>query len=258
MRLTGRSILLTRPADRGGTLVTLLQSLGARVQRLPLLRIEPCGVDAVLRAELDAWRAARIWVFTSVYAARRTGALDAGPWPPQLAIGTATALALQALNRGEVRLPASSGQTSEALLADPVWDGIDGQRVLLCAGEGGRDAIAPTLLARGARVHKLALYRRVAEQHEGHILRTAMIDNDTVLCSSAEALRHLDKLIPQDLRRTARSRLLVVPSTRVLELARDLGYSDIRVPARFDDAGWAECLAPAPQVAGGHPASRRP
>ena len=53
-------------------------------------------------------------------------------------------------------------QRSEGLLKMPEFASLRGKRVLLVAGEGGRDLLADTLAQRGATVTDYRCYRRVA------------------------------------------------------------------------------------------------
>jgi uroporphyrinogen-III synthase len=84
-------------------------------------------------------------------------------WPAALrsaAVGPGSA---RELERHGVRgaLVARSGADSEALLALPEMASLSGKRVLIFRGEGGRELLADTLKARGARVEYAECYRRV-------------------------------------------------------------------------------------------------
>lgn len=241
--LDGRRILLTRPAGRADGLAALLRRHGADVGNLPLQAIEAAGDDASHARLLQEHRDAAAWVFTSIHAVERAARLDPDPWPPQFAIGAATGRALQALRRGAVHWP-EHGQTSEDLLAHPAWPEVSGRIVLLCTGEGGRGFLDTELRRRGATVTRADLYRRRPVSHDAAAVRGALAGTDTLVCTSGEGLQHLERLLPPG----PRPALLVVPSARVLELARPLGYAEIRVPQRFDDAGWIECLATPPRT----------
>ena len=110
------------------------------------------------------------------------------------------------------------------------------------AGQGGRDLLATGLRARGAKAERLELYRRVAVDHSAEAVRAALDGCDAVVCTSGESLERLCALLPGDLAPTVRARLLVVPSPRVLELARRLGFEEVRAPQRTSDESLVECL----------------
>ena len=246
--LQGLRVLLTRPQGRGETLATLLEAQGAEVQRLPLQRIEPVGDAAEQCDILDRWRDAFGWIFTSTNAANTAAALNTGPWPPQYAIGPATAAALRRLDRGPVHLP-PRGHTSEDLLAHPDWAAANGGKVLICTGEGGRMHLQDSLRKRGVEVRRLVLYRRSPLSHEPAVVADAVQGSDAIVCTSAEGLQALHEQTETTLHPVLHRRLLVVPSARVLELARRLGFTEVRIPSELSDSAWAESLAhPEPRV----------
>lgn len=239
--LRGRHILLTRPAGRGRSLSDAIVACGGEVIELPLQTVETAGDPARHAAALRAHRHDLGWIFTSVNAVDAAAGLDPGPWPAQYAIGPATAAALRALQRGEVHLPAR-GHTSEDLLQHPHWAQLSGQSLLLCTGRGGRTLLQEQLLARGAQVERLDLYHRVELHPPPASAASAIQTADTVICTSAEGLHALYRLVPPPLRTVLLARVLVVPSARVLELGASLGFAEVRVPRRLDDAAWIECL----------------
>ena len=70
MRLTGKRVLVTRPAARARGLVVRLEALGARVDTRPTLSIEP-PADAAAARRAAAESARYDWVvLTSVNGAR--------------------------------------------------------------------------------------------------------------------------------------------------------------------------------------------
>ncbi len=78
------------------------------------------------------------------------------------ATGAALAKLMAELSRSEaanVQMPADP--RSEGLLREPGLQTVEGACVLLVAGEGGRELIAETLRARGARVTSWLVYRRI-------------------------------------------------------------------------------------------------
>jgi len=240
---TGLRVLVTRPAAQSGPIVQLLNERGMVPLRFPLFETVPCGDEAAHRARLEAARTWDGWIFTSVNAAHRATALTPGDrsWPALYAIGDATARALEEAGRGSVLCP-GRGSTSEDLLALPALHDVAERRLLVCTGEGGRDAIVPELRRRGASVDRLDLYRRIAVEHpEGHV-RDLAGRCDAVICTSAEGLARLHALVPSDLHAQLVSRLLVVPSQRVLELARHLGFTEVRTPLKTSDEALVDCL----------------
>lgn len=243
MNVAGLRVLVTRPAAQSGPMERRLRSLGMEPLSLPLFEIVSSGDDEAHRARLADAQHWDGWIFTSVNAARRTLELASRipSWPPRYAIGGATAFLLTECGHAPVQLPAQ-GNTSEDLLALPALRHVSGLRFLVCTGEGGRDAIAPELRSRGAHVERLDLYRRVAVEHPASAVREAAERCEAVICTSGEGLARLHRLLPDDLRSHLTRRLLVVPSQRVLELARHLGFTEVRAPVKTSDEALVDCL----------------
>ncbi|MGQ0501936.1 MAG: uroporphyrinogen-III synthase [Panacagrimonas sp.] len=240
--LAGRRILITRPQGQNSALAKLLRERGAQPVELPLFAIEPHGSTAANAAVLNAARDWTGWLFTSANAVRAAAGLDPGSWAPGWAIGAATARELGALGHPPTTAP-EGDHTSEALLAHPALQQLDGTRFLLCTGVGGRDLIETTLRARGAQVQRLDLYRRVPVDHAPDQGRAAVAVVDAIVCTSGEGVQRLYALTPADLRPQLLSRVLVVPSVRVVELARRQGFADAHAAPRASDEDWVNTLA---------------
>lgn len=239
--LQGLCVLVTRPADQSEALCRLLEAQGAQVARLPLQAIESARQPAVAARALQAGRDADAWIFTSANAVRFARQLDAGVWPQCIAVGPATAAALVQIGVAVER--PEEVHTSEGVLALPALQEVRNRTVLLVTGENGRDAIESGLQARGARVLRVEVYRRVALPHTGDAVAQALHGVHAVIVTSGEALRRLVDLMPGaagvDLMRLR----LVVPSRRVLEQALELGFTTAPlVPGQITDAGYVHCL----------------
>lgn len=243
MNAAGLRVLVTRPAAQSGSIERRLKDRGMQPLSLPLFEIVACGDDDAHRARLGEARTWDGWIFTSVNAAHRAIVLgrEVGAWPDLYAIGEATARVLAEAGRAPVRLPVH-GSTSEDLLALPGLRDVSNRRLLVCTGEGGRDALVPELRRRGASVDRLDLYRRVAVEHPEARVRDLAGRCDAVICTSGEGLARLHTLMPEDLRSRLARRLLVVPSQRVLELARHLGFTEVRTPLKTSDEALVDCL----------------
>lgn len=227
--LAGLRVLVTRPAHQAAGLVIQLEDLGAKVATLPLLAIAPPqDVDAArfaLRANADA----DFWLFTSANAVDGAMALHAGALPEQLfGLGQGT---VRALARHGHRALAPEGGTSEDLLLWPELVALDGKRVLIVTGEGGRNVLADTLTARGARVEVARCYRRQRVLHVVAAVNAALRASDVVVLTSGEALSALLALT------TSCTLPLLLPSQRVAQAARAAGCTGpILLPAAISDA----------------------
>jgi uroporphyrinogen-III synthase len=161
--LRGTTVVLTRPAGSGRTLARRLRALGALVIALPSARLgaSPDHPDAV-RAGLARAARAHVVVYSSPAAVRF--AFQACPnWRPRagaacLAPGGTTRAALA--RHGVVARSPDARLDSEGLLALPELGNVAGRTVALVGAPGGRELLATTLAARGARVQRVDVYRR--------------------------------------------------------------------------------------------------
>ena len=219
--LDGLRVLVARPAEQAEPLCRLLERHGATVVQLPMQAIEPIRQSAAAAAQLQQQRDALAWIFTSVNAVRYARALDAGVWPPCIAIGPATASALTQAGIEDVSVP--DGQhDSEAVLALERLLDVQGRRIVVVTGEGGRNALEQELTARGAQVSRVEVYRRVALPHTAEALAGAVSSVDAAVFTNGESLRLMFTRIADEARLRLLDLQLVVPSRRVVEQALEL------------------------------------
>lgn len=239
--LAGVRVLVTRPALQADNLCRMLAARGAEVVRLPLQSMEPARAPALALRQLQASRDFDLWIFTSANAVRFAAQLDAGVWPTRLAgVGAATTTALQAAGR-EALAPAETF-SSEGLLASPLVEDVAGQRILIVTGSNSLPLLKDELGARGAQVEVAEVYRRVKLPHPPEVVQAALRGTGAILLTSYEALEHLVELTPEPTRGSLVRKQLVVPSQRVVEKARALGFAEPLVPALVADAAFVRCL----------------
>lgn len=246
--LSGRRVLICRPEPEASRLATAFREQGADARVLPLLVREPLPETPEQRSILMDLDHFGHVITVSPYAAERL--LDCiDHWWPQRPVGirwyavgrgTAQVLTQQGLR---VCCPAS-GWTSEALLALPSLQRMEGESVLLARGEQGRELIRKTLEARGARVTVLPLYRRYCPPYSAATLDELLgrFRPEAVVVLSGETLNNL-------VAQCARSghnlydRLLIVPAQRVAESARQAGFRYICVPPGLSDPDIVTAVA---------------
>jgi uroporphyrinogen-III synthase len=241
--LAGLGVLVTRPAEQAGPLVHLLEGAGARVLQLPALVIAP-GVDPQQAAGVLAHlRELNLAIFVSANAVRHGMPLIQGhgglpPHVPIAAVGEATARGLHAAGIAEVITPAPR-YDSEALLALPALRAVAGARVLIVCGAGGRELLAETLRARGARVERLECYRRIPPQVDPQPVIDAWQRGaiDIVSVTSVEALRNLHALLGPNGRACLLRTPLVVVSARMAQAARELAVREPVIVSRAASDG---------------------
>ncbi|PPD11395.1 uroporphyrinogen-III synthase [Methylophilus sp.] len=194
--LAGRTIAVTRPLEQATKLTAAIKAAGGSVISFPLLDIK--GLES-----LDDFHAAVTplsqfdWaVFISSNAVQHgMPLLQQAGIPAQLkfaAIGPTTAASLQGFGIAEILTPLERFD-SEALLALPALQQMQGQRVLIVRGVGGREVLAETLKQRGADVVFGECYRRVNPQSSAQVLAQAYDAGKLqgIVVTSSEALRFL-------------------------------------------------------------------
>ncbi|MCH8551632.1 MAG: uroporphyrinogen-III synthase [Natronospirillum sp.] len=226
-------ILLTKPAEQAERWQQALQKAGWQATTWPLLALEDLPETAVQRAvwlDLDQFQGV---IMISPRAAEICArAIDTWwPQPPVgvhfLGSGSGTALAFQALCPALTLHIPDRGNRAEDMLALPETQTVSGERWLIVAGEGGRTLLEDTLTERGARVTRLAVYRRQAlslpaAAHE--LLKTMAGEKGIVQVSSMLALESLTSQVALVTKQKVR---LLLSSPRLASRARELGWMHI-------------------------------
>lgn len=249
--LSGRRILVTRPAEDADGLAQLVREAGGIALCVPTLEIQPLVDLSALHAVADRLDDCRFAIFVSRNAVRHAlPALQARrgtrPWPAALqlaSVGSGTRRALEAAGLGSVISPAGSAD-SEALLALPELQAVRGTHIALFRGEGGRTLLADTLAARGAAVWQAASYRRARPDHAGRLAAAwAEAPVDALAVSSAEGLANLVDLLGGNAVERLRRSTLFVSHARVAQAAARLGLDNVRVGGPGDEEMAAAMVA---------------
>ncbi|MEX0740034.1 MAG: uroporphyrinogen-III synthase [Pseudohongiella sp.] len=250
-RLGGLNVLLTRPQLQSAGLVAAISAQGGRVCELPLIEIaavtdrDACEVIKNRILSLDQYHAA---IFISTNAAR-IGLEWIDAWWPQLptglsayAVGPGTARALLVMDWPV--LYSDKGVTSEHLLALPGLQDINGRRIALFRGVGGRELIAETLRSRGATVDYLELYHRHTPDYGSdmvlNMIRREQIN--VIVITSAQILDVLLHALHNDTSAIA-SIPVLVPSERIRQYALSVGLTRVSNAGAADDETVLEALA---------------
>jgi len=246
--LEGLGVLVTRPEPQAGPLARRLADLGARVYLLPAVELVPRSDLPALRAALGPVDRFHWVVYVSANAVRYGVTLLDGRRDVRVAaVGPATAAALNHAGH-RVSLVPAGGYDSEALLASPEFGHVQGQRILIVRGNGGRELLAETLGARGAEVAYADVYaRRCARPIPGAVAAVeadwAQGAIDVVTATSAELLRCLYEILTPAGRALLARTTLVVGGRRIAAAARQIGAEGrLLVATRPDDAGLVDAL----------------
>ncbi|HXU94593.1 MAG TPA: uroporphyrinogen-III synthase [Gallionella sp.] len=247
--LAGLKIAVTRPRDQAAQLARRIAQAGGEPLLFPLLEIEAAEVTPALREQLFLVAQADLAIFISPNAVQYgMAAVHAvGATVSQelkiAAVGQGSAKALR--ERGLVNVIAPTERfDSEGLLALPELQDVDGWRVMVFRGNGGRELLGDTLAARGASVEYIECYRRSKPLQDGASLVAAAPDAITV--TSSEALGYLWQMLDEQARVALRGTPLFVPHARIAELAHQQGWQQVLSTAAGDDGllaglvAWAE------------------
>jgi len=234
--LKGLRVLNTRPWQQGNSLTQSIQAAGGVCLELPALCIEPTTIDW-LKHMPDLTRVNQA-IFISTNAVHfyfDTLEQQRITWPQTIdviAIGKASALALAEYDIKISQLPTAAD--SENLLLLETLQQVKDKIVLLIKGEGGRPIIADTLLARGALLTSLSVYRRGLPEIPATYINSIWQDDqvDIILFTSQQAMHNLFILFGDALPWLC-SKPCVVISKRLAEEASSLGMQTVLI-SRYD------------------------
>ena len=247
--LNGARVLVTRPAHQAENLSRLIGERGGVAVRFPTLEIveldDFSAIESTL-AQVDKYQ----WlVFISANAVTMYGYYSDSDKIKEFksvriaAIGKATAQALVLAGLPVDLLP-EAGYNSEALLAMPQMQQMNGQRCLIVRGEGGRDELAVTLRSRGANVDYLDVYKRTipAIDTAQVSLLIAQDKLDVITITSGEALQNLLIMLEEKNHQRLFEVSLVVVSNRIRQIAADIGFKRIAVTHDPSDVAILETV----------------
>lgn len=219
---------MTRPEHQAGRLCRLLGSYGAVAIRLPAIAIKSLGTPFELRQRLGEHAHFDLVIFTSANAVRfGVALLHRGSRSTLAAIGRATARALNEAGYGVTAIPAE-GSDSENLLFHPALAQLDGGRVLIVKGVGGRRFLQDQLASRGAQVVVAEVYARERARHSGEVIeqiaaQLAADEIQIITATSAEIAAGLIEMATPALRREFDRVHWLVPGERVADALRERG-----------------------------------
>ncbi len=249
-KLSGVRVLTTRPADQATDFIAAMQAAGGEAISFPTLQITamptPSPVDAVLDelAEFD------LAIFISANAAQfgleRIEARGE-TWPNKLhvaSVGLATKRELE--HRGlTVDLIPETRFDSEGLLELPELQAVDGVRIVIFRGVGGRETLANTLRKRGAEVEYAECYTRTKPEADFAPIQK-LLDTDQLhaaIVTSADGLDNLIELAGSKGTAALRQRWLITPSERAQKHALELGFRNVAIAQPPSDAQVLATLA---------------
>lgn len=222
--------MVTRPREQAAGLAALVEAAGARALLYPAIEIEDLADPVPALKVLKNLEQLDLAVFVSPIAVRKSFELmkTAGAtWPIGLRAAAVGQGSRDELERYGVRgaLAPASGADSEALLAIPALAAVEGKRVAIFRGEGGRELLGDTLAGRGAKVEYAACYRRTRPRLDVGPLLSAWAQGavHAVTVSSTTGLGNFAGMLGAPGRAHLAGTPVFVPHSRVAEQARRLG-----------------------------------
>jgi uroporphyrinogen-III synthase len=246
--LSGVTVVVTRPAHQADNLCQLIEAAGGQVLRFPVIDIQPTADSRTCHAQLQRLAEFDLAIFISANAVdvtleQLTLTLQQ-TWPSDLpiaSVGKATAHSL--VSKGlQVTHIAPEPYNSEALLSMPELQNLDGKRIVIIRGEGGREYLRDRLMQRGAEVEYVECYRRAVATADTQQLYAAWektkISNMPIVVTSNQGLKNLLAMIDEEHQPILLASTLMLISERTARLSRELTFSQTPViaAAANDDA----------------------
>lgn len=269
-------VIITRPQAQAATWAEQLTAQDFYPQHFCLLEIRPLVEPELERAiqnrimDFDLYHKA---IFVSQNAVHYAMEWIDRYWPQMpmgvefYAVGATTAqmLASHAVHVEDLAQTQSGGMTSEHLLQAPGLQDVEGQRIIIFRGQGGRGHMGDVLQSRGARVDYCELYKRCIPDNAIVEWQSLLQDQATwknyhnvIALHSGESLEHLlqilvlsgDQQVKEQLRQQLFDATLLVPSERIRDLANTEGFKHILVASNATDTAMTQALVSARSNAG--------
>jgi uroporphyrinogen-III synthase len=250
--LARRRVVVTRPAAQSGHMAALIRAAGGEPLLFPALEILDAADLQPLLALIGRLDAFDLAIFISANAVDK--ALDLvharRAWPAGLRVATVGRGSERALQRRGFAAVIAPGERfdSDALLDLPQLKDVEGKRVVIFRGDGGRELLGDTLRTRGAAVEYAECYRRGRPETDVAPLLAlaARRELDAFTVTSSEGLANLYDMLGEAGRQWLRQTPLFAPHERIAAAARALGVQTVVLTGPGDEglvAGLAAFFA---------------
>ncbi len=246
--LAGRTIVVTRPAEQAQHMAELIRAQGGKPLLFPVLEIVDINDLKPLNDIIDRLEQFNWAIFISPNAVRKAINLIRArrSLPDTLklaAIGRGSTRELRDLGITDVVAPTTRFD-SENLLALPQFADIQGQKIVIFRGDGGREFLGDTLIERGALIEYAECYRRARPDASSAVLLRHWARNElsAITVTSVEGLHNLYDMVGKLARQWLMTTPLFVPHERIAEAARSMGLESVHVTPQGDE-GMVESMA---------------
>jgi uroporphyrinogen-III synthase len=237
--LANIGVAITRPLEQAQTLTQLIQDAGGTVISFPLIAISALNDYSQFNRVIADIQHYDWLIFISSNAVENgMPRLFKQGLPQHLrfaAIGPVTAQKLAEFGIEETLIPQGKFD-SESLLSLPEMHAMQGKKVMIVRGVGGREVLAETLKARGAEVSFAECYQRINPQHNCEVLAQAYANKQlhSIVVTSSEAMRYLLDLAGNSV--WLKQVTLCVNHARIAELPLSMGFKTVIAEAPGDAA----------------------
>lgn len=247
--LSGRHVVITRPAQQADTLAGLVRAAGGEPVLFPVLEIADVADLRPLTDVAARLESFDLAVFISPNAVNKAlnVIVSRRAWPAKVRVATIGRSSERELARfGFADVIAPRGRfDSEALLALPQLapEQVCGRRVVIFRGDGGRELLGDTLTERGASIEYVECYRRGRPNLDAApLLRLwARGELDAVTVTSSEGLHNLYDMVGKLGQQWLKKTPVLVPHERIAETAARMGLGQVILTGPGDE-GLAEGL----------------
>lgn len=248
--LSGKRILVTRPAGQADEFAGLLKTKGAQAIKMPLIKIVPPKDLRRLDRTINNIYNYNWVVFTSVNGVncfmdrlkKNNAAIKKLKSIRFAAIGSRTA---QRLKRFGLKAELVPDQFRQEALGEEIIKRLKrGARILLAQAEGSRDVLARMLKAQGFKVSILPIYRTMPVTNYKSRLREMLLEGriDIVTLTSSSCVRAFVSLTQDNLRKYLNKVVIAVIGPVCRDTAKKLGLKVDVMPKQYTIEGLTEAL----------------
>ena len=249
-KLNELNILITRPHPAGAKLCELIESREGHAVHLPAIAFAPPKNIKKLKMIVSQLNKQNYLIFISPQAVHASLPWIQGTWPQfsshvKLAgIGKGTIHALKQAGYRATIFPKRKWD-SEGLLALPVFQSVNKQKITIIRGEKGSLLLEKTLKERGAKILQMIVYRRVLPEIEMKPYQALLKEKilDVIVITSGEGLINLTRMLGKSFHHLLFNIPLIVVSDRIKILAESLGFQTIWIARNASHEVILECLA---------------
>lgn len=216
---TNHTFIITRPIHQAKNLSAQIENLGGKSLLFPTLNIQPLSLEG----KIDLFPQIDKVIFTSANAVCSVMPHweKIQPIPAVFAIGSGTAKAL-ANFQIFAKTPTKAEFNSEGLLKLPELQTVKNQCIVIFSGVGGRELLLEELTKRGAKVEKIAVYRRECPALPDTFPPSENIS--LIISTSSESLKNLWQMAGAKGQVWLSQQPLLVISKSMATLAQELGF----------------------------------